>query len=312
LLSAIPLIDKVGHESLLRPEAYLAVNADVREAKMDPREHYLRYGQFEGRKQLVDSSIVGTLRDQKLSRVQFRDDPKSPRSAGQAFDYLPAEIRESFHIPEVVPIANNDYNAEIIKIIEENPGALMLDVGAGFRHTYYSNVVNAEIWAATSTDVVCVGEDLPFASEQFDYIFCLAVLEHTKRPWIACQEILRVLKPGGSVRIDWPFLQPFHGYPHHFFNATSVGTISMFEETCDIVEAEVKPWQHPIFALEWLLKEWSLGLADDVREKFSEMTVRDFLASSNEEMLQEAFCSKLSAETQGIISAGTTITARKR
>jgi SAM-dependent methyltransferase len=108
-----------------------------------------------------------------------------------------------------------------VEEIRRHPERLYPDLGAGLRHVYYSNVVNTEIYSTISTDVICVGEELPFADAQFDSVFAIAVLEHTMRPWEVAREICRVLKPGGTVLIDFPFLQAVHGYPHHYFQCHS-------------------------------------------------------------------------------------------
>lgn len=306
------MLVSVNDVAMLDPQRYLAANPDVADAGLDARHHFEHHGQAEGRRQFASPLDYRPLRTSKLSRVKFRRPPNQPTPVGEALDYLPQAIRESFDIPTAPPVAENSYAPEIIADIRANPGHMFLDVGAGFRHVYYENVINAEIWAAPSTDVVCIGEDLPFEDEQFDHVLCLAVLEHTKRPWLAVQEILRVLKPGGLVRIDWPFLQPFHGYPHHYFNATSKGTISQFEDACDILSAESRPWQHPIFSLGWMLDEWKAGLSGETRDAFERMTVGELASRSREEMLLDPFCQALSPAVQDVISAGTTLIARKR
>jgi SAM-dependent methyltransferase len=51
------------------------------------------------------------------------------------------------------------------------------------------------------------GYDLPFASDLFQAVLLVAVLEHTREPWRLLAEARRVLKPGGIVVIvvpnDW-------------------------------------------------------------------------------------------------------------
>lgn len=114
-------------------------------------------------------------------------------------------------------------------------------MGAGLRFTYASNIVNLEIYPCISTDVISIGEKLPFDDNQFDYIMCLAVLEHTREPWEVAREMCRVLKPGGKILVDYPFLQPVHGYPHHYFNATPLGAPTLFEKYCDIESSNISP-----------------------------------------------------------------------
>ena len=310
----VELPTSIGVKSvdMLDPQAYLEFNADVRAANLDATDHFTRYGINEGRRQFVNSVKIRKLRREKLACLSFKKKGGLDLESGDPVNFLSQEVRNSFEIPESPPIASNDYNPELIELVQKNREKLFLDVGAGLRHTYYSNVINAEIWASVSTDVVCIGEDLPFADDQFDYVFCLAVLEHTKQPWLATQEIIRVAKPGGIIRIDWPFLQPVHGYPYHFFNATPKGNISQFNDQCDIVSCDVRPWQHPIFTLTWFLQEWRRGLPSDEQEAFDQITLRDLLASLPEQQLNRPYCSQLGPDAQQIIAAGTTLIARKR
>ena len=51
-------------------------------------------------------------------------------------------------------------------------------------------------------DVVTDIEDMPFEDGEFDFVFCTQVLEHVPHPWIALEEIKRILKPGRYVFIS--------------------------------------------------------------------------------------------------------------
>lgn len=59
-------------------------------------------------------------------------------------------------------------------------------------------------------DIVGDIHSLPFADNSQEAILCLAVLEHVENPHQACQEIYRVLKPGGFCFIYVPFLFYYH------------------------------------------------------------------------------------------------------
>jgi SAM-dependent methyltransferase len=307
----LPTMGAVKSIKDLDPVAYLAANPDLRAAKVEPSAHFANYGINENRRQFINVVKIAKLRRKKLSSVSFRSHTVKLAEEGP-LNFLTQKIRDSFEIPEFPPVAANEYHPEIVDIIRSNPKKLFLDVGAGLRHTYYSNVVNAEIWSSASTDVVCVGEDLPFSDAQFDYVFCLAVLEHTKRPWLAVQEIIRVTRPGGIIRVDWPFLQPVHGYPHHFFNATPKGNMSQFADHCDILSCEVRSWQHPIFALSWMLEEWRAGLPEAEKANFNQIKVGDILSATMDQQLKMPYCANLSPKAQRIIAAGTTLIAQKR
>jgi SAM-dependent methyltransferase len=102
---------------------------------------------------------------------------------------------------------------------------------AGLRDIYYDNVVNYEIVDYDTTDVIGPGERLPFRDGVFDAVISIAVLEHVRDPFACAAEIVRVLKPGGELVCSVPFLQPLHGYPHHYYNMTPQGLRALFERS---------------------------------------------------------------------------------
>jgi len=59
-------------------------------------------------------------------------------------------------------------------------------------------------------DIVGDIHALPFGDNSIDAILCIAVLEHVKNPFLAMQEMHRVLKPGGLLYLYVPFLYYYH------------------------------------------------------------------------------------------------------
>ncbi|OZB57547.1 MAG: hypothetical protein B7X35_00935 [Halothiobacillus sp. 14-56-357] len=72
-------------------------------------------------------------------------------------------------------------------------------------------------------DVFGDGQCLPFADASFDCITILDVMEHLPNPEAAFGEMLRVLKPGGILISQTPFLYPLHDLPHDFQRWTGEG-----------------------------------------------------------------------------------------
>lgn len=210
-------------------EAYYAANPDVKKSGMRAKEHFENHGKFEPvRVQFINVDEVIEMRREKLKKIKFRENYYDLNLDGYAANLLDPKEKDEIGNTDTPPISCNQYDEKLMDEIRNNPDKKYLDVGAGLRTHVFSNVFNTEIYPYISTDIICIGENLPFADNQFDKVLCIAVLEHTRKPWEVAKELVRVLKPGGKLHIDYPFLQPVHGYPHHYFNATPKGNASLF------------------------------------------------------------------------------------
>lgn len=67
-----------------------------------------------------------------------------------------------------------------------------------------------------------------FHEESFDAVIACSVLEHIQRPWIAAQEIARVLKPGGKAFVQTHQCFPLHGYPNDYWRFTTDALETIF------------------------------------------------------------------------------------
>lgn len=83
--------------------------------------------------------------------------------------------------------------------------------------------VTATTWYGTHPDVYGDAQALPFASRRVDRVLLLDVLEHLPRPDACIGEIHRVLKPGGQLILQVPFLYPIHDAPLDFHRWTDHG-----------------------------------------------------------------------------------------
>jgi SAM-dependent methyltransferase len=67
-------------------------------------------------------------------------------------------------------------------------------------------------------------------SEQFDVIFSVSVLEHVSKPWLAAEQMSRLLKPGGIMFHSAPFSYFYHGAPADFWRYTPDAMRLIFSE----------------------------------------------------------------------------------
>jgi SAM-dependent methyltransferase len=247
----------------------------------------------------------------KLARIEplLRDDLPCDRHAGYP-DFLSPELREQFRIVDTDAVSSNDYDHHVLALIERLGDGLILDCGAGRRAVYFDNVVNFEIAPYDTTDVRGVGEELPFREASFDAVVSIAVLEHVKDPFRCAREIARVLKPGGELICAVPFLQPYHGYPHHYYNMTHQGLRNLFDATLKIDRIEVYDHVLPIWALAWIAQSWADGLAGAAREEFLDLRLRDLLQPPKS-FLPRSFVRELSHEKNLELACACVLFARK-
>ena len=252
-------------------------------------------------------------RKKKLDRVRpfLRSEPLGQTDAG-AFDFLSPEVRQKFGVIDTDNVSAHGYDRYARELIESHSDGLVLDCGSGLRSEYLINVINYEIVAYLSTDIIGVAEELPFADNTFDVVLSLNVLEHVRNPFKAASELIRVLKPNANLYCVVPFLQPLHGYPNHYYNMTAAGLKNLFSDRLDIRDHFVYKSGKPIHALRWILQSWKDGLeSEQTREKFLEMKVKDLLHDPYKQLEQD-YVKELSKEKDFELACTTSLIARKK
>lgn len=113
----------------------------------------------------------------------------------------------------------------------------VLNIGAG--SSAYADCINLDLVARANTDVVADAHRLPFADESFDLCLMCAVLQYCEDPPRALDEAYRVLRPGGMVLIDAPFIQPVCYDQQDLFRFTKEGLIKIASKRFGVVSCEV-------------------------------------------------------------------------
>lgn len=226
-----------------------------------------------------------------------------------AFDFLTDEIRERSGIFRTENISGHGYDATLLELIASSDGPIV-DVGAGLRPDYREDVVNLEVVAYPTTDVIAASEYLPFADATFDLVISVAVLEHVRDPFAAARELARIVRPGGRIFAAVPFLQPYHGYPDHYYNMTAAGLRNLFNGF-DVERLDVPASGHPVFALTWIVRSWLAGLSPQNASAFAQLRVGDLVADPMT-LLDRPFASELSPTVQAELAALNVLVARKR
>jgi SAM-dependent methyltransferase len=77
-------------------------------------------------------------------------------------------------------------------------------------------------------DLLCDSHFLPFKDATFDLVYSAAVTEHLACPYLAAQEVARVLKPGGYYLGNVSFLEPWHD--DSFFHMSPLGVLELLTQ----------------------------------------------------------------------------------
>ncbi len=98
------------------------------------------------------------------------------------------------------------------------------------------------------TSIISDAHDIPFDDQTFEGVVVQAVLEHVVDPYRCVQEIHRVLKSGGLVYAETPFMQQVHLGPYDFTRFTHSGHRRLFRSFEEIASG---PVCGPGMALAW-------------------------------------------------------------
>jgi len=85
---------------------------------------------------------------------------------------------------------------------------------------YFSTATD---WYGTRPDIYGDAQSLPLRDGSVDHALLLDVLEHLPDPERCLVELHRVVKPGGSLTIQVPFIYPLHDAPLDFHRWTRYG-----------------------------------------------------------------------------------------
>lgn len=102
-----------------------------------------------------------------------------------------------------------------------------LNVGSG--RSRIARVVSLDIVPNPFLDVCGRAEELPFADASFALVISQETLEHLRDPWVAVEQIGRVLRPGGTLYLQLPFVIGWHPGPHDFWRFSREGIEALVE-----------------------------------------------------------------------------------
>jgi uncharacterized protein YbaR (Trm112 family) len=116
--------------------------------------------------------------------------------------------------------------------------------------------VETDVAFGPRTALICDGHDLPFAENSFDGVLIQSTLEHVLDPYRCVEEIHRVLKPGGAVYAETPFMQQVHMGRYDFTRFTHLGHRRLFRKFTEVDSGSLAG---PGTVLHWSLRYFMLS-----------------------------------------------------
>jgi len=126
-----------------------------------------------------------------------------------------------------------NYSNQYIKKIKTYKNKAIINVGSG-GYNPIPGAINIDPFRTGINTVRAYGESLPFENESVDVAMCAAVLEHVKEPKKIVDEIYRVLKCGGEIYIEVPFMQPYHAAPDDYTRFTISGVKHLCKDFSEV------------------------------------------------------------------------------
>ncbi len=162
------------------------------------------------------------------------------------------------HLPRIGwnPVSGRNYErfCQLLLDASDHPRVLIVGgarVGNGLSFSLDDarvEWVESDIRRSDRTNLLCDAHNIPFEDGSFDGVVAQAVLEHVFDPYQVVSEFARVLKPGGAVYSETPFLQQVHAGARDFTRFTHLGHRRLFR---NFVEVDSGPASGPGAAFAW-------------------------------------------------------------
>jgi SAM-dependent methyltransferase/uncharacterized protein YbaR (Trm112 family) len=142
------------------------------------------------------------------------------------------------------------------------PKALVIGAGeargTGMESLAAANVqlINTDVALTPATQIVLDAHSIPFDDETFDGVVAQAVLEHVLDPQKCVAEFYRVVKTGGFVYVEVPFMQQVHGGAYDFLRFSHLGLLNLFQR---FEEIDSGSCGGPGMALAWSIQSLFLS-----------------------------------------------------
>jgi SAM-dependent methyltransferase len=151
---------------------------------------------------------------------------------------LPTPLRHLMHPANSIARANVTRMIDLLRAdtgsTGRRPRVLVVGggaVGDGLEDLYADasiDLISFDVYSSPDVQFIGDGHAIPLAESSVDGVIIQAVLEHVLEPTVVAREIHRVLRIGGIVYADTPFLQQVHEGAYDFTRFTDSGHRFLF------------------------------------------------------------------------------------
>jgi SAM-dependent methyltransferase len=153
-------------------------------------------------------------------------------------------LKTLYHKLPAPPSSNylfRNFDINPYELLPEKP--VIVDIGSKDASASYAfgeppagaRVVCVDIAAGPGVDLVADAHDLYMVEDNsVDCVISVSTFEHLRYPQKAIKEALRILKPGGILYLNVPFLFPYHADPDDFYRFTYRGIKILCEDFTEL------------------------------------------------------------------------------
>lgn len=147
-------------------------------------------------------------------------------------------LREALPLPEPRLWTRRSLHAIAAALTEarpDDPDRVVVNLGAGVERVYqqafagYHSLVRVGLPHSGHVDAFADAHQLPIRDHSVDLFLSASVLEHVQNPEQAVAEMGRVVRHGGLVYAEIPFLRAYHMVPHDYQRYTISGIEALFD-----------------------------------------------------------------------------------
>lgn len=159
-------------------------------------------------------------------------------------------------IPLAKNIAHDKWQDYLIDLANKNHWRVLeigsrevTGVSSMRKRLFDAEYVGFDFYSGNNVDIIGDVHKLSsyFNGEKFDLIFTSACFEHFAMPWIASQEIVKLLKVGGYIFVETHYSYSSHERPWHYFQFSENALEVLFNREMGI-ECLEKGVSNPLIA----------------------------------------------------------------